>query len=234
MFFFHQVECAKFPEKKSFVVASILLRPAGGVMALCMEDPDVWGAARQDYPDQCQVWLCTLPTLTVVHPLEVVSPGCVSLLCRAINSLQKGGNRHVASFHLPKETKQLLFPVSKVGSGLRSGTAAPSGIASGTLRAVRTSGRVKQSKKPLEVQAPEKAKATPKATPRKPKHVTPKAPVTAKPLPSNTKGATPLRPPASGAASRGVAHEQEEPEQQEKVEDPKVQALEKQVRLLET
>jgi hypothetical protein len=137
--------------------------------------------------------------------------------------LQKGGNRHGASFHLPKETKQLLFPVSKVGSC----TAAPSGIAFGTLRAVRTSSRVKQSKKPLVVQAPEKAKATPKATPRKPKHVTPKAPVTAKPLSTNTKGATPLRPPASGAASCGVAHQQEEPEQQEKVEDTEVQALKK-------
>jgi hypothetical protein len=33
---------------------------------------------------------------------------------------------------------------------------------------------------------------------------------------------------------RGVAHQQEEPEQQEKVEDTEVQALKKQVRLLET
>jgi hypothetical protein len=150
----------------------------------------------------------------------------VSLLCHAINSLQKGGTWHLSSFHLPKETKQLLFPVSKVGSG----TAVPFGIASGTLRAVRTSSRVKQPKKTPVIQTQEKAKATP----RKPKYITPKAPVTAKPLPSNTKGATPLRPPASGAASRGVADQQEEPEQQEKVEDPKVQALEKKVRLLET
>ena len=48
VFFFHQVECAKFPEKKRFVVAAILLGTGGGRMALCMEDPDFWAATRQD------------------------------------------------------------------------------------------------------------------------------------------------------------------------------------------
>jgi hypothetical protein len=145
-------------------------------MALCMEDPDFWAAVRQDYQDQCQLWLCTLPTLTVVHPLEVVSPGCVSLLCRAINSLLKGGTR-LSSFLLPKETKTA---VSGVESGVRRGSSACYGTTSG----VRTSSRVKHQKVvSAVVQTQEKAKPKP----RKLKDVTRKAPVTAAPLPSNTK-----------------------------------------------
>lgn len=57
---FHQVECAaKFPDKKSFVVAAILRGTGGGRIALCMEDPELWPCERQDYQHQCLVWLCT-------------------------------------------------------------------------------------------------------------------------------------------------------------------------------
>lgn len=57
--FFQQVTCAdKFPNRKSFVVAAILLGSHGGRMALCMEDPASWSAAREDYQYQCETWLC--------------------------------------------------------------------------------------------------------------------------------------------------------------------------------
>lgn len=75
-----KVECAaKFPDKKSFVVAAILRATGGGRMALCMEDPAHWPAQRQDYQHNCLVWVCTLPSLHVVQPEEGVSPGNVSV-----------------------------------------------------------------------------------------------------------------------------------------------------------
>ena len=108
------MECAaKFPDKKSFVVAAILRATGGGRMALCMEDPAHWPAQRQDYQHNCLVWVCTLPSLHVVQPEEGVSPENVSMLCRAINSLRKGGTRHLSTFSLPRETKQVLFPTLK-------------------------------------------------------------------------------------------------------------------------
>jgi hypothetical protein len=223
---------AKFPDKKSFVVAAILRATGGGRMALCMEDPAHWPAQRQDYQHNCLVWVCTLPSLHVVQPEEGVSPENVSMLCRAINSLRKGGTRHLSTFSLPRETKQVLFPKSKVGSG-----AADPPVDVSQVKGARVSDRIIKQKDqipvvPTQTPAPKKTR---KKTPRgsKPPGIT-------APPASKKNSAPPLRLSTPGAASRdarqlrqlGAAHQQEEPNLQAKAtnaENTKVLELEKKV-----